>query len=312
MKTYPVKRAANGQALLNLACGCRTDDQWSNLDFSPYALLAHWPRLSAMLARAGLISPERYARLRGIDPNIIRHDLRRGIPFPDAAFDAVYSSHFLEHLPRPAAMPMLAEVRRVLVPGGVVRIVVPDLELVVARYAQATRELDSAAHVAQPPSAVQAAHVAQPPSAVQAAHVAQPPSAVQAPHVAQPPSAVQAPNMLPQAEAWRRHEQAVTQLFDPFIPHEGAGTAAQRPWLRRLERLIRGPSDRTGQLHRWMYDRHSLGRLLAEAGFADVRVEGPLTGRIADWTSYHLDADADGTLYNPNPGSLYIEAVRPG
>jgi len=193
---------------------------------------------------------------------------------------------------------MLAQVRRVLVPGGVVRIVVPDLELVVARYAQAMRELDGA--------------VAQPPSAVQAAHVAQPPSAVQPAHVAQPPSTVQAPNMLPQAEAWRRHEQAVSQLFDPFIPHEGAGTAAQRPWLRRLERLIRGPSDRTGQLHRWMYDRHSLGRLLAEAGFADVRVEGPLTGRIADWTSYHLDADADGTLYNPNPGSLYVEAVRPG
>ena len=40
----------------------------------------------------------------------------------------VYSSHFLEHIPRDQVAPFLQECWRILKPGGVLRIVVPDLE----------------------------------------------------------------------------------------------------------------------------------------------------------------------------------------
>jgi SAM-dependent methyltransferase len=43
-------------------------------------------------------------------------DARR-LPFPDAAFDAVYCYHVLEHVPGPAAA--VAEARRVLRTGGI-------------------------------------------------------------------------------------------------------------------------------------------------------------------------------------------------
>lgn len=63
-----------------------------------------------------------------MDPNIVFLDLRRGIPEEDASADAVYHSHLLEHLDRDRVPAFLADVRRVLRPGGIQRIVVPDLE----------------------------------------------------------------------------------------------------------------------------------------------------------------------------------------
>jgi predicted SAM-dependent methyltransferase len=47
----------------------------------------------------------------------------------------VFVSHLLEHLFFPADVkPFLAEIRRVLAPGGVVRIVVPDIERCIEAY----------------------------------------------------------------------------------------------------------------------------------------------------------------------------------
>ena len=47
------------------------------------------------------------------------------IPCADASSAAVYSSHMIEHLDRTEARAFLAEVMRVLRPGGVVRIAAP-------------------------------------------------------------------------------------------------------------------------------------------------------------------------------------------
>lgn len=60
-----------------------------------------------------------------------------GLPFEDHSVDRVYVSHLLEHLfyPRDVA-PFLAELRRVLRPGGVLRLVVPDIEACIEAYQQ--------------------------------------------------------------------------------------------------------------------------------------------------------------------------------
>ena len=50
--------------------------------------------------------------------------------------EAVYSSHFLEHLELEEARHVLVEAARVLRPGGRIRLVVPDLEAIVANYAR--------------------------------------------------------------------------------------------------------------------------------------------------------------------------------
>ena len=62
-------------------------------------------------------------------------DLRQGIPLPDASVDWVYTSHFLEHLdPFDECEGFLAECRRVLRSGGVLRVAVPDFGKIARIY----------------------------------------------------------------------------------------------------------------------------------------------------------------------------------
>jgi predicted SAM-dependent methyltransferase len=65
----------------------------------------------------------------------------RGLPFAAGSARCVFVSHLLEHLFFPADVrPFLAEIRRVLAPGGIVRIVVPDVEQCIAAYTANDRE----------------------------------------------------------------------------------------------------------------------------------------------------------------------------
>src|SRR4051812_13287920 len=90
-----LRQTANGQRLLNVGCGNRFHLDWNNVD------------------------------LVASDPAVRSHNVLKGLPFEASSFDAVYCSHFLEHLASTTVEAMLAEFRRVLKPKGVVRIVVP-------------------------------------------------------------------------------------------------------------------------------------------------------------------------------------------
>lgn len=58
----------------------------------------------------------------------------RRLPFPDGSCDAVFVEHFLEHLELDEALALAAELRRLLAPGGVARIGVPDFGRYAAAY----------------------------------------------------------------------------------------------------------------------------------------------------------------------------------
>ena len=63
-------------------------------------------------------------------------DLREKLPFRDAEASFVYCEHFFEHLEYPsAAMSFLTECWRVLKPGGVLSLGVPDTEWPIVSYA---------------------------------------------------------------------------------------------------------------------------------------------------------------------------------
>jgi len=68
----------------------------------------------------------------------------RGLPFAAASVRYIFVSHFLEHLFFPRDVkPFLAELRRVLSPRGIVRIVVPDVEQCIEAYITNDREFFS-------------------------------------------------------------------------------------------------------------------------------------------------------------------------
>lgn len=64
----------------------------------------------------------------------LRLDVRQGLPFADDSVHGIYSEHFIEHLGQAEAVGFLRECRRVLVPGGVLRVATPDLDRVVEEY----------------------------------------------------------------------------------------------------------------------------------------------------------------------------------
>ncbi|KAA0110331.1 methyltransferase domain-containing protein [Mycolicibacterium sp. P1-5] len=125
----------SGSVLLNLGCGYKTCDGEGvvNVDYGVFQRLA----VSRVLRRVApiLIGPSRAQKLNRITPGrLVVYDISRGIPAAENSVGAVYHSHMLEHLDRDVAVDFMREVRRVLKPGGIQRIAVPDLEQSVRSY----------------------------------------------------------------------------------------------------------------------------------------------------------------------------------
>lgn len=60
------------------------------------------------------------------DPTDLAWNLAHGIPFADASVDAIFHEHLFEHIPLRAGAGLMDECFRVLKPGGILRIGVPD------------------------------------------------------------------------------------------------------------------------------------------------------------------------------------------
>lgn len=137
---------------LHLGCGSTVVPGWQNIDKSPSIVLARIPGLRPTLARIGLISRAQQEAV--FPPGIIRADVRRGLSYPDASAEFVYSSHMIEHLARWQGLAFLRECFRVLRPGGRVRLATPDLAELVDEYTQegdADAFMDRVGHFVEQP-----------------------------------------------------------------------------------------------------------------------------------------------------------------
>jgi predicted SAM-dependent methyltransferase len=92
--------------LVTVGCGTRAQPGWVNIDA---------------------------VRLPGVT---LVYDCRRQLPFEDNSTRAIVAEHFLEHVDyTEEAQGFLSECQRVLQPGGVLRIAVPDAEQYLQAYA---------------------------------------------------------------------------------------------------------------------------------------------------------------------------------
>ena len=66
----------------------------------------------------------------------LKLDLTQPLPWPDGSVQGIFSEHFIEHISQADAISLLRECRRVLAPGGVIRIATPDLNEMVQDYLQ--------------------------------------------------------------------------------------------------------------------------------------------------------------------------------
>jgi len=121
-------------ARLNVGSGPVLAPEWINIDGSWQARLAGHRWL------APLVSATLGVEVGHWPPGIRYRDIRRGLGYADRSVAIVYTSHTLEHLYRDQAVRFLRDVRRSLVPGGVCRVVVPDLAAIVGWYFAHRRE----------------------------------------------------------------------------------------------------------------------------------------------------------------------------
>ena len=73
----------------------------------------------------------------GID---ISGDVRQGLPFETDSLDYVVSIHALQEIPFDEQLPVLGELRRVLRPGGALRLCLPDAERAIRAYLAGERD----------------------------------------------------------------------------------------------------------------------------------------------------------------------------
>lgn len=273
---------------VNLGCGSRYHPSWINIDIEPKG------------------------------PGVIAHDLSTGIPLDDGSCDVVYHSHVLEHLRRDDARGFLVECARILKPGGIIRIAVPDLERICRAYLAA---MESA--LANDPGA--AANYDWMMLELLDQTTRERSGGEMAAFLRRTPLANE-PFILERiGEEGRRMIDSVRGGKAASARDAGAGRPARRS-VRSLARGIRsraaslfaskasrralaiGRFRLGGEVHQWMYDRYSLARLLGECGFADPRARSATESLIPDWAGFNLDTLADGSPVKPD--SLYMEAVK--
>ena len=116
---------------LNLGCGARFLDGWVNVDHS----------IGAKLAKYKIFNKLGFFNVQW-DKRIFIHNLRLKFPWQNNSVDTVYSSHTLEHFDKREGLFFLKESHRVLKKGGVLRIIVPDLEEYVNSYIEGSMQAD--------------------------------------------------------------------------------------------------------------------------------------------------------------------------
>jgi len=278
---------------LNLGCGHRFHPDWINID-----IVAH-------------------------DPRVIQHDLASGIPLPDSSCDVVYSAAVFEHIRRADAPAFLHECFRVLKPGGIIRIGVPDLEqlcrLYLEKLALAVAGDQDAAHdynwivlelydqtVREQSGGEMLAYLRQAPLPNEAfvyARIGEEGrelvNALRRSSLPPQPSAAQPVSLL------RRLRRRLVD-FPAAIQGRLLVRWLGNDWQRALSI---GRFRLAGEVHQWMYDRYSLARLLQLAGFRDPIVQNAASSQIPQWDNFHLDSFSDGTVIKPD--LFFIEAVKP-
>lgn len=101
---------------LNMGCGSLAIKGWDNLDYD--GSLINW--------------------FQTYSPDLLPYfkvcDVLRGIPYPNDSIDRIYLSNFIEHLEPIECRRFLRECLRVLKYSGKLRILVPDMDIILNHY----------------------------------------------------------------------------------------------------------------------------------------------------------------------------------
>jgi predicted SAM-dependent methyltransferase len=112
---------------LNLGCGSVRPTGWINTDSSLNAHLQRIPILGTLITKL-------FNKVKYDSNNLVYMNLNTSWKYENNSIDIVYASHLFEHLSLNSSDLFMKEAYRCLKPGGVIRIVVPDLYQIALQY----------------------------------------------------------------------------------------------------------------------------------------------------------------------------------
>lgn len=270
---------------VNLGCGPVFVDSpsWLNLDYAP---------TSSAVRQANLL--ER-------------------LPLSDETAELIYSSHFLEHVPRVMVSKLLCECMRCLKPDGVIRLVLPDLENMAREYLNMRERGD---HIKADFVVIEM--IDQSVRNVSGGELG---------NLYRKLASQSSSSNASMIDYIRARTGEDLLQFDSYPRNFGLKklhrlrlalqNRIQRYWIRFCILLL--PSafrkqnislSEVGERHQWLWDFHQLKTELEAAGFTDVKRLSSNSSTVSDFPFNCLDLDKQGLPRKGNE-SMYVEARKP-
>lgn len=276
--------------LLNLGCGQRFHPDWTNIDFV------------------------------STNPKVIGHNLLNDIPFGDNNFNVVYHSHVLEHFEKLDGVRFINECFRVLCPGGIIRVAVPDLEMITRNYLS---NLEKATQADEPAmlnyewimlelfdqtvrnqsGGAMAKYLFQ--DELKNEEFVYSRIGTEAKTIREsyfknkisqkPDHKIEPRNLL------------LSKFKNLFKIDFYKNKLKQKLFSDDLKYIQTGKFRHSGEIHQWMYDRYSLSKLLNECGFTEIKIRTAFESYIPEWNNYELESK-NGYIYKSD--SLFMEAIK--
>lgn len=257
---------------LNIGCGNKFHPDWHNADYKP------------------------------VSKDVSFVDIKKRLPYLDNSFDVIYHSQVLEHLTRKEGDYFLSECFRILKPGGIIRIVVPDLENIVKEYLNqlAINRENSSPENFKNYTWILLELFDQ---------------------VSRNKSTGEMGEFLSSKEKIIP-DYVISRIGNTarlFLEKEKPLKKKQSNYslVRRIISKIKslfiseeskiGSFRKGGEVHYWMYDSFSLSILLLDKGFSEIQVQDPYTSNIKNWRFFELDVVKDEVI---DPNSLFLEASK--
>lgn len=277
-----IKKTPEGKVYLNIGCGSNFSNEWTNIDFFSKR-------------------------------NVDFCDIRKPLPYPNDVFDAVYSSHVLEHLAKDKGERLISEIYRILKKRGICRTIVPDTEKICIEYLKRLSKC-----ISQPTKRNVENY-----NWIELMLIDQ--------MVRERPGGLML-NILKTGDFDKKYVKLWTgdEFFDccydssskiekqqNFIRSTMRNLLSKTPkdlvlcLFNKMRFLISNANPRnTGEVHKWMYNRLTLKLLLEKYGFINFSINSFDESKIEYWERYNLDKSIYGN-FPRKPESIYVECIKP-
>ncbi|MFM9987026.1 class I SAM-dependent methyltransferase [Flavobacterium sp.] len=253
---------------------------------------------------------------------VIAHNLLQGIPFEDNSFDLVYHSHVLEHFSKEDGENLISECFRVLKPNGVLRIAIPDLEIIAKKYLDFLEQ-----GISNPNDELIRANY-------EWMKIEMYDQTVRNTSGGNMKKYVRQDNMINEDFVIQRIGDQGRVMRNNFLNAKNSNKQVQSSEKKNtpsiitriinklkkvtknkiikfldinLDHIAIGSFRLGGEIHQWMYDRYSLTSLLTHKGGFKIEVRDAFSSYINNWAEYKIDGK-DNVVRKPD--SLFIECIK--